>query len=76
MKHFFNWNLKNEVSIKELVRHYIVRVASRVKYQVLYVRTTSILNGRSDLKFYDEIKVKYENLTKITLFINIFCCFI
>ena len=41
-------------------------VAIRVNHQVLYVRSTSILNGRSDVKIYDEIRVTYECVIKIT----------
>ena len=37
-----------------------------MKSRVLYVRVASILNGRSDVKIYDEIKVTYECIIKIT----------
>ena len=43
----------------------MVGVAIRVKHQVLYVRSISILNGRSNVKIYDEIKVTYECVIKI-----------
>ena len=35
----------------------IVGVATRVKIKVLYVRVTRILNNKSDVTIYDEIKV-------------------
>ena len=46
---------KKEVSIKSRTND-IVDVASRVNHQVLYTKTTSILNGRSNVKIYDEIR--------------------
>ena len=44
----------------------IIGVATRVKHQVLYVRVARILNVRSDVKIYDEIKVTYECVIIIT----------
>ena len=58
---------KMEVSIKEKKRKDdITSVDARVKQQVLNVRVTGILNGRLDIKIYNEIRVTYECVIKIT----------
>ena len=46
--------------------YYIVGVAKRVKHQVLYVRATSILKCRSDVKIDEEIKIIYDCVIWIT----------
>ena len=60
-----------EVSIKRR-KDDIVGVATKVKRQVLYVRATGILNGKSEVKIEDEIRDTYECVIKIALFLNIF----
>ena len=38
----------------------------------LYIRITGILNGKSDVKIHDEIKVTFESAIYKTWFLNIF----
>ena len=58
-------NLKKSKYQRE-ERYDIVCVASIAKHQLLYVRVTSILNDRSDVKIDDEIRVTYKCVIKIT----------
>ena len=44
----------------------IVIVVTRVKHQVLFIRVADILNGRLEVKIYDEIIVTFECIIKIT----------
>ena len=76
-KPYFNiWKPTKGSKYQREERCDIIIVAKRVKHQVLYVLVTSILNGRSDVKIYDEIKATYECANRITSFLNSFCCFI
>ena len=65
-KPYFNREKPKKSKYRREERYDIIGVATRVKHQVLYVRVTSISNGRSDVKIDDEIKVIYECAIKIT----------